>query len=437
MKQNEKRQEYSKLKALPPTCPFCGLPVERPQEQINRRPREMPVGTCSCGAVYACDSSGHNLGAAFIEALVCSCNDDWDLAWGLLPEDDYLEQMVANYDYETHRIVPGGSYQGRRITGALYFVKLQPDILEFTGPGLRQKMARRRTTPARGQAEDKSAATGFNSEPAAPASCVLPTSGTLPPNSAAWINAMAAGRRQQQDENGSAGAHAAAPMAPARKRLSKQQIRDIVAAYDYQPLLECARSDHRLVRELQRLLCSGDELLRLRAADVLGKAAAVIASDDPGLIARLLQGLLTSVTDPGAAAWGAVDAAGEIIAAAPATFAGYIPTLYELLAHETLRPHALRALARIGAVRPDLLQRYSLRFLPYLQDSNATTRGYAACLLGRLQAASARKALQGLMDDHHPVTMYHNGTLEQKTVGELAAAALAQLETVPRLLAPE
>jgi len=70
------------------TCPFCGKPIERPRELATHRPREMPVGSCTCGAVYAYDATGHNLGAAFVEALVFACNWDWDLAWGLLPEED-------------------------------------------------------------------------------------------------------------------------------------------------------------------------------------------------------------------------------------------------------------------------------------------------------------------------------------------------------------
>ncbi|MBC7325596.1 MAG: PBS lyase, partial [Moorella sp. (in: Bacteria)] len=132
----------SKDTVSPPLCPFCALPIARPEEQDIRRPNAMPVGACSCGAVYACDITGHNLGAAFIEALVYGCNGDWDLAWGLLPEEDYLEKLVENYDYETNLVVPGGAYHGRRIAGALYFIKLQPDILEVTCPGVRKKPAR-------------------------------------------------------------------------------------------------------------------------------------------------------------------------------------------------------------------------------------------------------------------------------------------------------
>jgi len=55
-----------------PTCPFCGIFIEKPKELSTRMPGEMPVGSCSCGAVYACDETGHNLGSAMIEALVAA-----------------------------------------------------------------------------------------------------------------------------------------------------------------------------------------------------------------------------------------------------------------------------------------------------------------------------------------------------------------------------
>ncbi|KYH32401.1 DVU0298 family protein [Neomoorella mulderi] len=353
---------------LKPTCPFCGLPVARPKEQVTRRPNEMPVGACSCGAVYACDITGHNLGAAFIEALVFGCNLDWDLAWGLLPEEDYLEKLVENYDYETHLIVPGGFYEGRRISGALYFVKLHPDILEVTRQGVQNKLAR-----------------------------------------AAAISSQTS----------------KAP--PGEKNFTKKEIEALVKEYQVEPLLNIARSDRRLIRELQRLLYAGDELLRFRAADILGKVAAVIAQKDPETIARLLQGLLTSVTDPGSSGWGAIDAAGAIIASLPETFAGYIPTLYQLLADTTLRPQALRAIGSIAKVKPGLIRPACLRFLPFLQDPDPATRGYTAWLLGNLRAATARDMLQGLQDDGQPVTFYDSGNLQKKTVAQLASEALARL----------
>jgi hypothetical protein len=105
-----------------PTCPFCGSMLDRPEEH----PRgEMPLGSCACGAFFACDVTGHNLGTALSEALVASCGGDWDAAWDLLPEEDYLEKQVHHYDPETHLIIHGEVHQGRRIAGTLLFIRLQ------------------------------------------------------------------------------------------------------------------------------------------------------------------------------------------------------------------------------------------------------------------------------------------------------------------------
>jgi hypothetical protein len=105
-----------------PACPFCGSMLEKPVE----RPRgEMPLGSCACGAVFACDVTGHSLGTAMSEALVAACGGDWDAAWDLLPEEDYQEKQVHHYDAETHLIIHGGVHQGRRIAGTLLFIRLQ------------------------------------------------------------------------------------------------------------------------------------------------------------------------------------------------------------------------------------------------------------------------------------------------------------------------
>ncbi|WXJ92596.1 hypothetical protein MTCOM_15780 [Moorella thermoacetica] len=377
MENEKKLREHHPIKQTPvrepvnkPLCPFCGLPIAKPRELAPHRPGEMPVGSCSCGAVYACDVTGHNLGAAFIEALVFGCNQDWDLAWGLLPEEDYLERLVEHYDYDSHLIVPEGFYEGRRVTGALYFVRLQADIREVTGPGVQRKL-REAATPGADRPGD-------------------------------WHPAGA-------------------------RKYSKREITQLVKEYHFETLVDIARQDRRVLGDLQRLLCSGDALLRLQAADILGRAAAVYATGAPEIIANLLQRLLASVSDPGAASWGAVDAMGEIIANAPATFAGYIPQLYPFLEDKTLRPRVLRALGRIAGVKPGLLQRAALHFLTFLRDPDPETRGYAAWLLGILRTEAAREDLKGLLDDRQVVAVYHNGAIDEKTVGELAAAALDRL----------
>jgi len=349
-------------------CPFCGLSIEKPRELQTRRYGEMPVGSCSCGAVYAYDATGHNLGAAFIEALVFGCDMNWDLAWELLPGEDYLEQVVENYDLESNLVVPGGSFEGRRISGALYFVRLHRDIQKVTEDGVRKKLDR-----------------------ATPISAGTPTE-----------------------------------RVPGRA-FTKAEIEEMVKTYNYTPLLNMDRPGKRTLRYLQRLLCAGDELTRLRTAEILGKVSAVIARDEPGAVSNLLQELFNALTDTAASSWGAVDAAGEIIRNSPGLFAGYIPKFYQLLEDDRFRPGVLRAIGLTAETRPDLMRNATFRLLPYLRDPAPAARGYAAWIYGNLGVAEAERELERLKNDHERVFLYSSGSLKETTVGHLAAEALEKL----------
>jgi len=351
-----------------PTCPFCGMLIGRPKELSTRRPVEMPVGSCSCGAVYACDETGHNLGSAMIEALVFGCNMDWDLAWDLLPGEDYREAIVEQYDYLNHLTVPGGFLESRRISGALFFIRLHEDVREVTSEGAQKRL--KKATP------------------------ISP--------------------RPQ-------------PKHTSRTSLSKKEIEELVKQFQVDPILGIARADKRIIRNLQRLLYSGDDLFRQRAAEILGQVSAVIAETDPGAISKLLQRLFTSVMDTAASSWGAFEAIGEIISHKTELFAGYIPQLYQFLADETRRAQVLQAIGRIAKSRPDLIHKITFHVIPFLQDTDPLVRGCTAWLLGNLGAYEVLEDLDKLRDESHEIYLYENGKLEKKTVGQVASEALEKL----------
>jgi hypothetical protein len=351
-----------------PTCPFCGMSIERPEELTTEMPTEMPVGRCSCGAAYAFDVTGHNLGTAMTEALVFGCNGDWDLAWDLLPEEDYAEAQVTNYDLETHRVVQGGAYEGRRIAGTLYFIRLHRDVREASEGDVQKQ-----SVVDRPVVKDTSAKrTG-------------------------------------------------------KKSFSKKEVESLVKDYDVEPLLSMAEQDKRIIRDLQRLLYSVDKLLRWRAADIMGKVSAVIAQYDPGAISKLLQRLFSSMMDTAASSWGSLDAIGEIISNSPEQFAKYTPQLYQFASDRALLPEVLRALGNIGGKRPDLLRKEALHFIPLLQDPDPEIRGYATILLGNLGAHEARDDLTRIAQDSAEMEVYRNGHLEKQTLAQLASKALEKL----------
>jgi len=353
-----------------PACPFCSALIEQPKELAARMPHEMPVGRCDCGAVYSFDVTGHNLGSAMIDALVFGCNGDWDLAWGLLPEDDYLEKLVDNYDIESHLIVHGGAYEGRRIAGVLYFIKLHSDIQEVPEEGTKRQL--NRATPV---------STDLSSKP------------------------------------------------KGRKPFTKKEVEKLVKDYRVDPLMELAQKDKRIIRDLQRLLYSVDRLLRCRASDILGKASVVISQNDPGTISKLLQGLFTSLADSAASSWGYIDAIGDIIANSPGRFAGYLPHLYGFTRDRVLLPEVLQALGKIAVVNPKLIRDKSFYFIPLLRDTVPEVRGYSTILLGNLKAKEAEDDLRKLINDSYEIEIYRKGRLENLNIGQLASEAIERIRS--------
>jgi len=351
-----------------PTCPFCGAPIDKPKDLSARMPNEMPVGSCSCGAVYAYDVTGHNLGAAMIEALVFGCNGDWDLAWGLLPEEDYLEKEVKNYDIESHLIIHGGAFRGRNISGTLYFIRLHDDIREVTEEGFQEQL--KKATPVRESAPSR---------------------------------------------------------VRNKKTLLKGEVETLVSEYRIDALVEAAEQDNKIIRHLKRLLYSVDPLPRLKAADTLGRVSSVIARRDPGIISRLLQGFFTSIADTAASSWGALDAAGEIIRNSPEQYAGFIPQIYQLTRDSAMVSGVLRALVRIAEIKPDPIRKTAFRFMPFLQHPDPEVRGYTAMLLGNLKAREAKEDLAKLEGDQASLDLYEDGKLQRKTIGQLASDSLSKL----------
>jgi hypothetical protein len=353
-----------------PVCPFCGMPIEKPTEQTNRMPVEMPVGFCSCGAVYACDETGHNLGAAMLEALMYACGLDADLASGLLPEDDYLQEIVERYDYLTHLIIPGGAMEGRRIRGALFFIRLHEDVQEVTRPEAEKIISR----GIHGQERRKASKPPISATP-----------------------------------------------------LTKRQVEALVEAYDIKAAIEAAPGDKKLVRNLQRLLYSGDMLTRKRAADILGQVCAVIAEYSPGTVSRLLQSLFTAVSDTAAFTWGAFEAIGEIIRCEPGLFGPYVTFLSPYLSDDTRISQTLEAMQRVSERRPQLLQKTAFRLAGFLDHPDPSVRGNAARILGFLGSSDMAGPLKQLVDDHGMLNVYNLGRIQKVSVGKLASEALKTL----------
>lgn len=101
-------------------CPFCNNVLDDPQEIKTDIGSTFSGGRCACGAVFAYDRSGHNLGEAYVDVLAYACNYDWDRAWSLVPEEDY-EIRELSHDRRRNRFT---RQQGRNIPTFL-FIRLK------------------------------------------------------------------------------------------------------------------------------------------------------------------------------------------------------------------------------------------------------------------------------------------------------------------------
>lgn len=360
-----------------PWCPFCGQKVGRATNAPVRKMNEFPVGRCQCGAVYSCDATGHNVGAAIVETLVYACDDNADFAWELMPEDDYLTGRIENYDESTHQVVATKNIDGRAVRGVLYFVRLHTDA---------QEISRR--------IKEKKDLILADSVPALRGEEPL----VIEP-------APAPGR--------------------VRQKADKQLVKHLVDGDDIDGLVVLSFDDKKTLRLMQRLLYNPEEAERWRIAWVIGRVAARTSTRDPGQVSELLHRLFEACSDSAASPWGMIETIGYVVALRPDIFGAFTRHLLNYLGDPSTRNQVLWAMAEIAGKRPDLIRNtpfYNL--FHFLQHPEAQVRGQLARLLGRIKATEAGIQLMQLCNDNAEFTYCQEGRLVTATVAESATEAV-------------
>ncbi len=348
-----------------PRCPFCYYKIEQPKELQERKLVEFPVGTCGhCGAIYAYDATGHNMGSAFIEALLFACNCDSDLAFSLSYGEDYSDAVVGNYDIVTHTIVPEKIYNERYVRGALIFVKIVDQFKEIAGQKVKEKMK---------------------------ASLPIPK-----------------GRLRSE-------------------RFSKDLVRRYVSENKLEDLIALALEDSRVLNELQRMLYTPDAPFRWRTIGFIGKVCQKVGEVRPDLVSKLLGNLLQNAASPGSSAWGAIEATGVIIATNPELFGEFCLTLLPFTNQPTLLREVTWAIGTIASVKPALVKRAAKTLQSFLGKQDPVLRGYAAWALGNLGYKEAIDDLKKLDRDDEKISLFRNSQLEETTVSRLSKEAIGKL----------
>lgn len=364
-----------------PWCPFCGQKVGRPSNAPTRKMNEFPIGRCQCGAVYSCDATGHNVGAAIVETLVYACDDNADYAWELMPEDDYLTGRIENYDENEHRVVATKNIDGRSVRGVLYFVRLHSDAREIA-KRIREKRDEilEQTVP---EFRNRSAIT---IEPA-------PDAGRV------------------------------------RQKANKTAVRELVDLGDIDGLVALCFDDKKTLRLMQRLLYDPIESRRWQVAWTIGQVTARTSTREPGPVSELLHRLFEACSDSAATPWGMVETIGYVIALRPDIFGAFTRHLLNYLKETSTRNQVIWALAEIAAKRPDLIRDtpfYNL--FHFLKHPEAQVRGQVVRLLGRIRATEAVVQLMELGNDQETFTWCQDGRLVTSTVALVTAEAIRAIQ---------
>jgi hypothetical protein len=314
-----------------------------------------------------------------VETLVYACDDKWDFAWELMPEDDYLTGRVENYDEMTHQVVDLKNIDGRPVRGVLYFVRLHTEISDLS----------RRVTEKKQQLVEQMSSQSSLSEPVV---------------------------EPEPDRN------------RIRKKADKNKVKSLVSAGDVDGLVALCLDDKKTLRLMQRLLYTPVDEERWRIAWIIGRVTARVAGREPGQVAELLHRLFEACSDSAATPWGMVETIGSVIAARPDIFGAFTRHLLGYMGERSTQEQVIWAMAEIATLRPDLIRDTPFYTLfHFLEHPEPAIRGQVARLLGRIKATEVAVQLMGLKGDAGELVIWENGKAQKTTVAAEAARALAAI----------
>ena len=191
----------------------------------------------------------------------------------------------------------------------------------------------------------------------------------------------------------------------------------------YDEIVEMAKKDAKATfRLLIGSTYDKTDILCWRAIEVSGMIAGEIAKTNPDVIRSLAQRLLWMLRDEsGNNLSSAPEMLGEIVRNSPVTLADIAPVIASFHDEAMLRQGVLRAIFRIGEVRPDLIS-ISGEFLePFLRDGDPAVRAYALLIAGAYKLKGTLPVMSALKNDGDTATLYNDGDFISVSVGQIAA----------------
>jgi len=189
-----------------------------------------------------------------------------------------------------------------------------------------------------------------------------------------------------------------------------------------------------------------DRPLRWHAIEVMGEVVARHAEREMEAARVVMRRLLWNLNDEsGGIGWGSPETMAEVMARHGALTREYLPIYVSYLSdhkgayrrqgnsfieHTGLQQGLLWGIGRLAGPRSkELAATPVCRLLPsYLQSDSHQVRALAARALGLLQVREAAAAVGALVGDDSPVELFEDHRITIAIAGQLAAAALQQLQ---------
>jgi hypothetical protein len=204
-----------------------------------------------------------------------------------------------------------------------------------------------------------------------------------------------------------------------RKRISR-----LLSSGETEGLLALAREEPRTVRLLISRSYDMEEASSWRAIRAIGLIAGRMPPDRArGLIQRVLWMMREeSGTNPRSGP----DILGEVLRANPDPFADVLPVVISFHEEEFLRAGALRAMARVGEVRPDLTAAFAPVAEVRLEDPDPSVRGAALMALAPLGREHCPQVL-AKAGDEETFLFFDGDGLRPVSVSEAALGAARRM----------
>lgn len=200
----------------------------------------------------------------------------------------------------------------------------------------------------------------------------------------------------------------------------REDIIKLLEDRDYEALSDYSKKDPGLFRTLISLAYDKTKLISWRSMEAVGMLAGELAGTNPDKVRTLAQRLLWMLRDEsGNNPWSAPDMLGEMVRNNPDQLADIAPVIASFHDEEILRQGVLRAMVRIGEVRPDLVAKQHMLVREYLKHTDATTRAYAILLAGILKQEDLFDFLKPLAEDNSEVKLYEDGEIRTFRICEL------------------